>query len=189
LTHNHAADFRKRVVAEHLDRHEHRHLAAGYDHDEIGRHIGAEAAVQILRHGLAQGRDPCRIGIAMLAVPQSLDSGLDNMRRGCEIGLADAQIDDVAALALQFRRPRQHSEGVFLADAIKGDLDGGHSSSCLRRWTLLLAKRRGGSKAVGRAIVTGAPDGCLALPRLVTAVHQAGPCGRNLIWPKRLAAA
>src|SRR5580700_6239484 len=62
----------------------------------------------------------------MLAVAQSFDSGLDDMRRRFEIGLADAEIDDVTPLALQFSRSRQHGEGVFLADALKGGLDGGH---------------------------------------------------------------
>ena len=109
-----------------IDRHEHRHFAAGDDHDEIGRHVGAEPAVQILRHRLAQRRNPGRVGIAVLAVAQSFDGGLDDMRRRFEIGLADAEIDDVAPLALQFGRPRQHGEGVFLADALKGGLDGGH---------------------------------------------------------------
>ena len=82
--------------------------------------------MQILRHRLAQGRNPCRVGIAVLAVAQSLDGRLDDMRRRFKIGLADAEIDDVAPLALQFSRPRQHGEGVLLADALKGGLDGGH---------------------------------------------------------------
>ena len=37
-----------------------------------------------------------------------------------EIGLADAEIDDVLALALQFGGARQHGEGVLLADAGEG---------------------------------------------------------------------
>ena len=87
--------------------------------------------MQVLRHRLAQRRNPRRVGIAVLAVAQSFDSRLDDMRRRFEIGLADAEIDDVAPLALQFSRPRQHRKGVFLADALKGGLDGavtGHVS-------------------------------------------------------------
>ena len=42
---------------------------------------------------------------------------------GFEVGLADAEIDDVAALALQLGGARQHREGVLLADARKGGND------------------------------------------------------------------
>ena len=91
-----------------------------------------EPAVQILRHRLAQRRNPGRVGIAVLAVAQRLDGGLDDMGRRFEIGLADAEIDDVAPLALQLGRPRQHGEGVLLADALKGGLDGDGHWACLR---------------------------------------------------------
>ena len=60
---------------------------------------------------------PVAGGIAVLAVAQRLDRGLDDMRRRFEIGLADAEIDDVAPLALQLGRLGEHREGVFLADA------------------------------------------------------------------------
>ena len=56
-------------------------LAAGHDKDEVRRHIDAETAVQVLRHRLAQRRDARRVGIAVLAVAQRLDRGLDDMRR------------------------------------------------------------------------------------------------------------
>ena len=58
----------------------------------------------------------------MLAVTQRLDRGLDDMRRRFEIGLADAEIDDVAPLALQLRRLGEHGEGVLLADRAKAGL-------------------------------------------------------------------
>ena len=96
--------------------------------------------MQVLRHRLAQRRDTRRVGIAVLAVAQSFDGRLDDMRRRFEIGLADAEIDDVAPLALQFSRPRQHGEGVFLADALKGGLDGGHCFCVSGGGALLLAK-------------------------------------------------
>ncbi len=77
------------------------------------------ALVQIGGDRLAQRENAGRRGIAVLAVMQRLDRGLDNMRRGFEIGLADAEVDDVAALRLQGGGFRQHRERVFLADAIK----------------------------------------------------------------------
>ena len=83
--------------------------------------------MQVLRHRLAQRRNPGRVGIAVLAVAQRLNRRLDDMRRRFEIGLADSEIDDVAPLALQFSRPRQHGEGVLLPDARKSGIDGdGH---------------------------------------------------------------
>ena len=82
----------------------------------------------------------------MLAVAPSFDSRLDDMRRRFEIGLADAEIDDITPLALQLSRPRQHGEGVFLTDALKGGLDGGHCFCVSGTRGLLLAKPGPGSK-------------------------------------------
>ena len=56
----------------------------------------------------------------MVAVAQRLDRRLDDMRRRFEIRLADPQIDDVLAFCRKCGRPRQHGEGVFLADAVEG---------------------------------------------------------------------
>ena len=81
--------------------------------------------MQVLRHRLAQGRNPGRVGIAMLPVAQRLDGGLDDMRRRFEIGLADAEIDDVPPLALELRRPRQHGEGVLLPHPRESGIDRG----------------------------------------------------------------
>ena len=55
-----------------------------------------------------------------MAVAQRLDGGLDDVLGRAEIGLADAEIDDVAALGGELGRPRQHREGVLLADAVEG---------------------------------------------------------------------
>ena len=55
----------------------------------------------------------------MMAVAQRLDRGFDDMVGGAEVRLADAQIDDVAALGRQGGGARQNGEGVFLADAVK----------------------------------------------------------------------
>ena len=58
--------------------------------------------------------------IAVMAVAQRLDRGLDDVVGRAEIRLADAEIDDVAALRGQRVGARQHGEGVFLADPVEG---------------------------------------------------------------------
>ena len=54
-----------------------------------------------------------------MAVAQRLDRGLDDEVGRAEIGLADAEIDDVAPLRGERRRARQHRECILLADAIE----------------------------------------------------------------------
>ena len=72
---------------------------------------------EIGRHRLAQRQDAGRRRIAVVAVAQRLDGRLDDEIRRAEIGLADAEIDDVAALGGERRGAGEHREGVFLADA------------------------------------------------------------------------
>ncbi len=55
-----------------------------------------------------------------MAVAQRLDRGLDDEVGRAEIRLADAEIDDVAALRDQRIGARQHGEGILLADAVEG---------------------------------------------------------------------
>jgi hypothetical protein len=50
-----------------------------------------------------------------------------------EVRLADAEVDDVAALPGQFGGAGEHREGVLLADARKGRHDGRHGVS-LHGW-------------------------------------------------------
>ena len=64
-------------------------------------------------HGLAQGQDAVGRRVAVVAVAQRLDRGLDDVRRGGEVGLADAEIDDAAAGLGQGRGSRQHLEGAL----------------------------------------------------------------------------
>ena len=54
-----------------------------------------------------------------MAVAQRLDGRLDDEIRRAEIGLADAEIDDVAAGRRKLHGARQHGEGIFLTDAIE----------------------------------------------------------------------
>ena len=132
-------------LAEHQDRHVHCDLAAGHDQDEVGRDFDAETPVQIRRHRLAQRRNAGRRRIAVLAVAQRLDRGLDDMGGGFEIGLADAEVDDVAPLALQLRRLGEHREGVLFADARKAGTTCMHSAPSLDR-ALFGAGSRAGDK-------------------------------------------
>ena len=85
----------------------------------VGRHLDLEALVQVGGDRLAQRRDAVRRRVAVMAVAQRLDRGLDDVIGRAEIGLADAEIDDVAALRGQRIGARQHGEGVFLADAVE----------------------------------------------------------------------
>ena len=98
-------------------------LPPGVIRGQVGRNVDAEAALQVGRHRLAQRRDSVGRGVAVLAVAQRLDRRLDDVRRGFEVGLADAEVDDVATLALQRRRASENREGVFVAEARKGGDD------------------------------------------------------------------
>ena len=84
-----------------------------------GDTLDLEALVQVGGDSLAQRRDADRRRIAVVAVAQRLDRRLDDEVGRAEVGLADAEIDDVAALRDQLRRARQHGEGVLLADAVE----------------------------------------------------------------------
>ena len=58
-------------------------------------------------------------GVAVVAVAQRLDRRLDDELGRAEIGLADAEADDVAALGCERVGAGQHGEGVLLADAVE----------------------------------------------------------------------
>ena len=85
----------------------------------VGRDLDLEALVQIGGDRLAQRRDAVGRRVAVMAVAQRLDRGLDDKLGRAEIGLADAEIDDVAALRGKRVGAREHREGVFLADAVE----------------------------------------------------------------------
>ena len=67
-------------------------------------------------HRGAQRRNAIGRGIAVMAVGQCLPARLDDMIGGREIGLADPQIDDRAALRRQRVGSRQYLEGGFGAE-------------------------------------------------------------------------
>src|SRR4029077_11025813 len=60
-----------------------------------------------------------RRGVAVMAVTDRLDGGFLDVRGRLEVGLADAEVDDVAALGGERVGARQHREGVLLADAVE----------------------------------------------------------------------
>ena len=95
----------------------HRHLAAGDNQHVFRRDLGAVAAVEIGRHRLAQHGQAERRRIAVFAVAQRFDRRFDDVIRGFEIGLADAEVEEVAPLALQPRRFVEHRESVLVAEA------------------------------------------------------------------------
>ena len=85
----------------------------------------------------------------MVAVAQCLDRGLDDEVRRAEVGLADAEIDDVAALRDERVGAREHREGVLLADAIEG-CDGAEHDLYARR-----------TIAGVSCLIVGAPTCCI----------------------------
>ena len=110
-------------------------LPPGMISTQIGRDFDAEAAMEVGGDRLAQRRDAGRRRVAVLAVAQRLDRRLDDMGRGFEIGLADAEVDDVAPLPLQLGGAGEHRESVLIAEARKGgnDIEHGRPPSKLAR--------------------------------------------------------
>ena len=84
-----------------------------------GATLDLEALVQVGGDRLAQRQDADRRRVAVMAVAQRLDRRLDDEIGRAEIRLADAEIDDVAALRGKRIGARQHGEGVLLADAVE----------------------------------------------------------------------
>ena len=78
-------------LAEHQHGEEHGHLAARHDDDPVGVHVDAAALAHVGGHRLAQRQDAVGRGVAVVPVAQRLDRGLDDVRRGREVGLADAR--------------------------------------------------------------------------------------------------
>ena len=120
-------------LAEHQDRREHGDLAARHDHHEVGRHLDAEAPVDVGGDRLAQFLDAGRRRVAVVAVAQRLHRRLDDVLGRAEIGLADAEVDDVAAGSRQLGGAGENRERVLLADPVEaGDsVQQGVSPGCI----------------------------------------------------------
>ena len=85
-----------------------------------GDTLDLEALVQVGGDRLAQRRNAGRRRIAVVPVAQRLHRRLDDEFGRAEIRLADAEVDDVAALRGERVGARQHGEGVLLADPVEG---------------------------------------------------------------------
>lgn len=82
--------------------------------------------MEVPRHRLTKRWNADRRCVAVMAVAQGLDACLDDMSRRGEVRLADAEIDDVAALRRKRAGAGENSEGVLLADPIEGGHDTQH---------------------------------------------------------------
>ena len=105
---------------------------------EFRRDADREALVQIGGDRLAQRQDADRRRVAVMTVAQRLDRGLDDKIRRTKIGLADAEIDDVAALRRKLRRARKYGESVFLAEPVEG----GNGSQHGRHFSVIARQRQ-----------------------------------------------
>ena len=75
---------------------------------------------------LAQDRQPGRLAVVRLAGTDGGDSRLGHVRRRLEVGLADLEMDHVAARRLEGARPGEHGEGALGAEPRRrlGAMDG-----------------------------------------------------------------
>ena len=103
-------------LAEHQYRGEHRYLAARHDDHLVRRNLHAHPPVYIGRHRLTERLDARCRRVAVLPIAQRLHRRFDDVVRRAEIGLADAEIDDVLALTHEFGRAGKHGEGILFAD-------------------------------------------------------------------------
>ena len=92
------------------DREEEERLGARAHQHALGVDRDAARARQLGGRGLAQLGQPGARAVVRLARAHRRAAGLDDVRRGREVRLADLEVDDVAPRALQRPRPRQHRE-------------------------------------------------------------------------------
>lgn len=76
--------------------------------------------MQVGGDGLAQRLDAHRRRVAVPAVAQRPYGGLHDVARGGHVGLADPEVDDVAALRRQLGGAVEHRKGVLLAEPGEG---------------------------------------------------------------------
>ena len=92
---------------------------------------------------LAERLDAGRRRVAVVAVSERLDRRLDDMIGGAEIRLADAEIDDVAALRRKVGGAGEHGEGVLLADPVEAGNRGLSGFPCKGRGGVKISQECG----------------------------------------------
>ena len=105
-------------LAKHQASVKHSRFAARLHHYVIWIDLHAPIFFDIFGHRLTQFRNAISRGIAMVTIRQSLAPGLHNIFRRLEVGLADAKVDDFAALGGQCVGPGQNFECCFRAQAV-----------------------------------------------------------------------
>ena len=90
--------------------------------------------MQVGRDRLPEGEDAGCGGIAMVPVAQSLDGCFNDVGRGREIGLPDAEIDDVAAAPRELSRASEHCKGVLFSDTAERFNEAKHGVSRSQAW-------------------------------------------------------
>ena len=105
---------------------------AGGDHD-LGRRVVADAveALEVVGEGLSQLQEAVVRGVVGAALVQGADGGLGEMAGRVEVGLADAEGDDVLHAADEVEEAADAGGGDALHAA--GDELGGHGKLPPRR--------------------------------------------------------
>ncbi len=96
---------------------------------DFRRNLHAGRGERAPHHRLARRQQPVGRRVAVMPVAQRLDGGLDDMLRRLEVGLADAEIDDVLALLLQGGGACKDGKGIFFAETVEGGYRLEHFSS------------------------------------------------------------
>src|SRR3970040_185844 len=73
----------------------------------------------VLRDGLPQRHQPQAVRVARPAVLERLLGRLADHRRRVEVGLAELEVDDVLALALELLRPLEDLDGKKGLDGVR----------------------------------------------------------------------
>ena len=127
------------IVGDRGDRVGDERLGASRDDDLLGRDVEPATAPHVGCCGGAQRVDACRRRIAMLAVADRGDRRVLDVRGRGEIGLADAERDDVTTLTHEIVDLGQHDECIFGAKAVATAADARNHVRCIHFGTLVLS--------------------------------------------------
>jgi len=90
-------------------------LGAEDDGDVLHLVVGAAATVKVPGDGLTELRIACAGPVVGIALVHGFASGIDDVLRCVEVGLADLEVDDIPALAFQLLGPRENRESGLRA--------------------------------------------------------------------------